>query len=219
MTVYSVPAQDELESSIVRDPLPGGEDYKAIVLEANEATKPNFDGVMADVLTVKFDIVSFADGAPLEDTKGVAIEGGRWVWKDIDPKRMGFQQNGTASMARQFFAAVSGQADLTARIEGVDSSTLPGREVILSLVVKPKKDGTLKNNIIAIKPLGRRRGQAANAAPVQHVAAAEVSPEYAAAVASLVTGEDNPSAETVGQFKGTIEKGTRTPQVSDDLPF
>lgn len=192
MSVYDVPAQDELDAQVDRLPLPGGEDYIAEIIEVAEVSKPNFDGVITDQLTVKFNIESFADGAPLEDIKQVPVEGGRWAWKDFDPKRMGFQQNGTPSLTRQFFAAASGISDVSARIEGVDTVTLVGNRVVLALVVKPNKAGVLKNNITAIKTLKKRRG----AAPSPRVAQATVSPEYARAVAELVNGGDASDDET-----------------------
>lgn len=194
MPSYEVPAQSEMVN-VDRKPLPGGEDYKATILECAESTGPNFDGEIVDQLKVKFGITAFADGAPLEDVTGEKLEGERWAWKDFEPKRLGFQQNGTPSLARQFFAAAIGLANITDRFPPFDTDDFKGREVILSLIVKNGQNGQPKNNITAIKPLGRRRGGAATGAKAQ----AAVSPEYAAAVADLVADGAKPYVASEGE--------------------
>lgn len=207
MPSYSVPGADDLTGPVERLPLPGQEDYIAEILTIEETSKPNFDGVVQDFLTVKFDIQSFADGAPLEDIDGNKVDS-RWIWKDLDPTRMGFKQDGTASISRQFFLAANGISDLNAKIPAGDTDDLISRKVILSLIVYNKKmSGAQANRITAIKPISRRRGQAAqaDAAPVARAKAAPaVSDEYAAAVAGLVSLSDNPTPESIAQVKAAL---------------
>lgn len=182
------------------------EDYRARILTIEEVTKPNYDGKIQDFLTVKFSIESFKDGGALEDTAGAPVDPGRWIWKDIDVKRMGFKQDGTASISRQFFLAANGIADLNERIPDGDTADLIDREVILSLIVYNKKTtGALANRINAIKPITKRRGQATAKATVP-----VVSDEYAAAVTRLVNGEDDPSESDVAATKNAL---------SGDVPF
>jgi hypothetical protein len=201
---------------IDRYPLPGNEDYKARILEIVEASKPDFNGKVVDVFTAKFDILSFKDGGALEDINGDAVDS-RWIWKDIDPARMGFKQDGTASLARQFFLAANGIDDLNEKIPAGNTEDLIGKDVILSLVVYTgKQDGKRKNRIVTIKPIVTRRRTTAkpvvDAAPV-------VTDEYAAAVASLVEGTDLPSAEAIAATKATLKRGQAPAKGVDDLPF
>jgi hypothetical protein len=188
MANYSVPGADEFTGVEDRKALPGNEDYRAKILEIKQQAKPNYEGKVIDVFTIKFDILSFADGAPLEDIDGNKVES-RWIWKDVDPTRMGFKQDGTASIARQFFLAANGIADLNSKVPSGDTEELVGREVRLSLIVYlGKNDGKQKNRVVAIKPLGGRRGSA----PIEQAAtntSPAIDPAYAAAVASLVNGE------------------------------
>jgi hypothetical protein len=202
MANYSVPGSDEFSGVEDRKALPGNEDYRGKVIEIKQQAKPNFEGKIIDVFTIKFDIVSFADGAPLEDIDGNKVES-RWVWKDVDPTRMGFKQDGTASIARQFFLAANGIADLNAKVPSGDTEDLIGREVRLSLIVYlGKNDGKQKNRVIAIKPLtGRRSG--AGSAEIQQSptnTSPAVDPAYAAAVASLVNGTDTATSAQVAEI-------------------
>lgn len=229
MPSYYVPAQDELSSSVERVVLPGNEDYVLKVLDITENTKNDFNGKPVDVFTVKFAAESFADGAALEDNTGAPVESSPWLWKDIDPLRMGFKTDGTASLARQFFCAINGIADLTQRVPEGDTQDLIGRTVIGTLVVYKKKDGSFGNKITGFKTPSRRRGTraaapdegAAAAAPVRRGQSApseefEVDEEYLRAVASLVNDSDDPSDEEVDQIKADIGAARRP---LDDLPF
>jgi hypothetical protein len=213
-----VPAADELQGSSDRLPLYGGEDYIAEILSIEEVTKPNFDGKMQDFLNVKFNIESFRDGSALTDMKDNPVENGRWIWKDIDVTRMGFKQDGTASIARQFFLAANGIADLNERIPEGDTDDLLHRKVVLSLIVYNKKTtGALANRITAIKPVSRRgRGQAQPAQPAPDV----VSDEYAAAVAALVSDTDEPTEEQIAKTKATLNRQAKpNDDGMEDLPF
>ena len=104
---------------------------------------------------------------------------------------MGFKQDGTASIARQFFLAANGIADLNAKVPSGDTEELVGREVRLSLIVYlGKNDGKQKNRVVAIKPLGGRRGGgSAEISQSPTNTAPAIDPAYAAAVASLVNGD------------------------------
>jgi hypothetical protein len=190
MANYSVPGADEFSGVEDRKALPGNEDYRAKILEVKQQAKPNFEGKIIDVFTIKFDILSFADGAPIEDIDGNKVES-RWIWKDVDPSRMGFKQDGTASIARQFFLAANGISDLNSKIPSGDTEDLVGREVRLSLIVYlGKNDGKQKNRVVTIKPLGGRRSSAtAEISQSPTNTAPSVDPAYAAAVASLVNGD------------------------------
>jgi hypothetical protein len=104
---------------------------------------------------------------------------------------MGFKQDGTASIARQFFLAANGISDLNSKIPSGDTEELVGREVRLSLIVYlGKNDGKQKNRVVTIKPLAGRRsvGSAEISQPATNTAPS-VDPAYAAAVASLVNGD------------------------------
>jgi hypothetical protein len=81
---------------------------------------------------------------------------------------------------------------------------LIGKDVRLSLIVYlGKNDGKQKNRVIAIKPVGGRRGAApvVGSAPIEQSSrpSAAVDPAYAAAVASLVNGTDTASAAQVAE--------------------
>ena len=202
MANYSVPGSDEFSGTEDRKALPGNEDYLGKVIEIKQQAKPNFEGKIIDVFTIKFDITAFADGAPLEDIDGNKVDS-RWIWKDVDPTRMGFKQDGTASIARQFFLAANGISDLNSKIPSGDTEDLIGKDVRLSLIVYlGKNDGKQKNRVIAIKPVGGRRGAAVvGSAPIEQSSrpSAAVDPAYAAAVASLVNGTDTASAAQVAE--------------------
>ena len=157
MPEYTVPSPDELGGELIdRKPLPGNEDYRARVVEIKEAVKPNFEGKPINVFTIKFDILSFADGEPTTDIDGNPVES-RWAWKDVDPTRMGFKKDGTASIARQFFLAANGISDLQARVPNGNTDELIGKEIVASLIVYVGKDGKQRNRIVSIKALGGRR--------------------------------------------------------------
>lgn len=210
-TRYSVPSQAELPKS-QRAVFPGGEDYLLTVLEITPALKNDFNGKQQDVLVFKFSIDSFADGAPLEDVEGNTTDPdgnpliNKWIWKDIDPKRMGFMQNGTASISRQCLLSLNGISDVTERIPDGDTDELVGRQVVGTLVVKPRKDGGKGNNITAFKPVKRRRGgrgaeqtqPAVEPAPAPPAVQRGQSPEeaaFAAAVENVMDSDGEPSAE------------------------
>lgn len=180
MPEYEVPSkEDSASGGEFKEPLPGQEDYLARIAEIKEVTRPNFNGVATDFLTVRFEIDTFADGVPLEDIKGVVVEPGRYAWKDVDPKKLGFMTNGTPSISRQFFAAANGISDVEAHIPPFKTEDFINRQVILSLsVYTSPKDGKQRNKITAVKALGRRGRAAATAAPA-------IDPAFAAAAADL----------------------------------
>lgn len=216
MPSYYVPAQDELPSSSTeRVVLPGGEDYVLEVLEITETTKNDFNGKPADVFTVKFGVQKFADGAPLEDTEGNKVTTTPWVWKDIDPSRMGFKTDGTPSLARQFFCAVNGIADATQRVPEGDTEDLIGRTLIGTLTVYKKKDGNFGNKVTVFKTPSRRRRAAAQA-PVEPEQDDEIDPSYLKAVASLVNDEDDPSEEVQAEVERKLKGGKKS---KDGMPF
>lgn len=159
-------------SSGPRTPLIGGEQYIAEVIEVEEITRPNFDGKMQDFLKVKFNVESFRDGGALEDINGDPVEGGRWVWKDVDFERVGFKQDGTPSIARQFFMSVMGIADMTAKVPAVTMDDMMNKKVVLTLIVYQKKNGDQANRITVISPLSQRgRRKAQQETPAQEPAA------------------------------------------------
>lgn len=178
MPEYEVPSREDVQTSgDWKEPLPGQEDYLARIAEITPTTRPNFSGVATDFLTVRFEIDSFADGAPLEDLKGLPVEPPRWIWKDVDPKKLGFMTNGTPSISRQFFAAANGINDPEAHIPPFNTDDFLERKVVLSLSVYTSvKDGKQRNKVTAIKTIGRRG---------RSTTAPAVDPEYAAAVQDL----------------------------------
>jgi hypothetical protein len=181
MGEYSVPSPDELPSNseFKRTILPGNEDYVVRVLELDAKTKPDFDGIPREVFVAKMAVVSFADGAPLEDIDGNKVPEADeiWLWKDLDLSRMGFRKDGTASISRQFFLAINGISDMNERIPKGETSELIGKTVIATLIVAKGRDGNNKNNITGFKTPGRRR----RSQPA-------IDPAYAEALGDLVEG-------------------------------
>lgn len=215
MPQYTVPGADEMTGPVDRYPLPGNEDYRAKILDITENQKPDFNGKIQDVFTVKFDIQSFKDGGALEDINGEPVDS-RWIWKDVDPKRLGFKQDGTASIARQFFLSANGIDDLNEKIPSGDTDDLIDREVILSLIVYTgKQDGKRKNRLVAIKPVVTRRTRVRSADMAPAPAVTESSDEYAAAVAALASDEDEPTPAEIAKTKARLAKAGK----DDNLPF
>jgi hypothetical protein len=179
---YHVPDQDDLVSA-VRVPLVGGEDYRVKLLSLEPKLKTTIYNPKEQTWWVlKMEAISFADGAPLEDTDGNPVEPGRWLWLDLDPNRLGFQQNGTASKTRQFLLAANGISDMTSSLPAGDTEDLIGREFIVHVEVNKN----LKNKVTAFKALGKRRRGATMVEPGPEVI---IDPAYAAAVERLMNGE------------------------------
>lgn len=204
-----------------RRPLVGEEDYKATILEVTEAQKKDFTtGEMKTVWTVKFDVTSFADGAALEDIDGNPVDGTRWLWKDMNPMANGFTAAGEPSAKRAFLLAANGINDMNAQIPGGDTDDLIGREIVLTLRVGTGKDGKQRNYIKGMKAVSRRRvGRApatasedADRQAVENThnnAGSHHSPKddpYLTAVASLVTGSDDPTDEEVASIAAKVGK-------------
>lgn len=210
MPSYRVPSPDELPKGS-RVIFPGGEDYLLKIEEITPTLKTDLNepnGPKRTFYTVKLSIESFADGNDLEDVEGKTTdeEGrplkGKWLWKDVDPERMGFTQAGVASIARQFFLSANGIADMNERIPAGDTQDLIGRYVVGSLIVKKIKDNTLRNNIVSFKPIGRRRGGRA-AQPVED-----------APPATSHRPQSSPADEA---FLAAVENVTRGEPTKDDL--
>lgn len=168
MPSYRVPAPDELPKGS-RVIFPGGEDYLLKIEDITTTLKVDLNdpnGPKRTFYTVKFSVESFADGSDLEDVNGKTTDEagqplkGKWLWKDVDPERMGFTQAGVASIARQFFLAANGISDMNERIPSGETQDLIGRYVVGSLIVKKIKDNSLRNNIVSFKAVGRRRNRA-----------------------------------------------------------
>lgn len=218
MPVYNE-LTNQTDSSSTRRPLPGDEDYRAKILEVTEELRPDFTTKEPKLTwSIKFDITSFADGAPLEDIDGNAVDGSRWAWKNVNPLANGFTAAGEPSAKRQFLLAAHGLIDPTSVIPAGDTDELIGREVVLTLRCKPAANGQLKNYITAMKPLTRRRSGRTDGTPTQagnptavsdvsdsnrrevggHSATrtsepANIDPAYLKAVASLVNDTDEPT--------------------------
>jgi hypothetical protein len=194
---YSVPSKDELPAQQERSVLPGGEDYILKVLEIREENKKDYNGNMADVFTIKFGVVSFADGEPLEDTSGIPVTSEPWVWKDVDPTKMGFKMDGTASLGRQFFCAIHGISDLTQRVPDGDTDDLINKTVVATLGVVTGRDGSPRNRIMAFKTPSRRRGAGARGAAQTAPAPAtskpsldDIDPAFKNALGDLLDGAE-----------------------------
>ena len=188
-----MPSKEEVEEQqVTRVPLPGNEQYIAKIIEVEEVTKADYDGNMRDFLKVKFDIQRFRDGTDLEDINGDPVQGGRWIWRDIDFERVTFMRDGTPSLARQFFLSVKGIADMNAKVPNVTEEDMLGTDVVLTIVVYQRRDGQQGNKISAISPLSRRGRAAVAEQPAAADEPPAMSEEFSAAVADLVgmTPED-----------------------------
>jgi hypothetical protein len=198
MRSYSVPSKDEVdEQKTTRVVLPGNEQYIAEIIEVEEIRKADYDGNMRDFLKVKFNVLTFRDGTPLEDINGDTITDGRWLWRDIDFGRVTFMRDGTPSLARQFFLSVMGIADMNAKVPNVTDEDMLGAKVILTVVVYQKRDGNQGNKITAISPVSRRGRAAQQAQPASEPKNEEppaMSEEFQAAVADLVNLGDEDAA-------------------------
>jgi len=188
---YSVP--EPSESGPERRPLVGGEDYKVRLLSLEVKLKASaFDPVAKNWWVLKMAAISFADGAPLEDIDGNPVTDERWLWCDVEPTRLGFQQNGTASKTRQFLLAANGISDMAATLPGGNTDDLINREFVVTVAVTPKQ----KNKVTAFKSLSRRRGQAQVATDTP-----SGNDEYTARVARLMNGEaDEADKKSVEDF-------------------
>lgn len=212
-----------------RVPLVGEEDYRATILEVTAGKKKDFtSGELKDVWTIKFNITSFADGAPAEDINGNQVES-RWIWKDCNPNARGFTAAGEPSVLRQFLLAANGISDIAAELPGGDTDALIGREVVLTLRTAPgMKDGKYRNYVKGIKAISRRRtgkavGQTDSAVQngaVGHPATAPqptagrqamdngltIDDAYLKAVASLVSDSDDPEPSEIAAVSRKLSK-------------
>lgn len=209
------------ESGEDRVPLVGEEDYLATILEVKENQRKDFTtGLPKLVWTIKLDIKSFADGAPAEDINGNTVTS-RWIWKDVNPAARGYTAAGDPSGLRQFLLAAHGIADITAELPGGNTDDLVGRDIVLTIRTAPgQKDGKLRNYVRTMKPVSRRRGAAVGKVEAQAPSATgrqapdngatartnEVDESYLKAVASLVSGTDEPSASEVAEVARQIGK-------------
>jgi hypothetical protein len=159
---YYVPSYDELPAFIARPALPGNEDYLCEVVDVEPLhKKEGYGGKFSEVMTIKMEVLSFADLTSLVDVQDVPLEPGdiRYIWLDIDPLHLGFMKSGVAAKARQFLLAVNDIHDMNARVPQSPISALLKKRVIATLIAKTRKDGSLGNVAVAFKPaIKRRRG-------------------------------------------------------------
>lgn len=202
MPVFNdLPSKDEMSAgtTFTRVALPGNEDYRAKILSIDEQMKTSFEGQPMLVYTAKLHVLSFADGAPLEDVNGNPVEDDRYVWRDLNPHARGFTQSGIASFYRQFICAASGISDYSQKLPGGNTDDFIDREIVVSLQVYTGNDGQMRNKVTGFKPINRRRGQSVPSSHERPEPA--VSDEYAKAVAALVEGVDEPSEQMVADTK------------------
>jgi hypothetical protein len=155
---WSAPSEDELEAGGDFTTLPEDE-YIAVVRDisikqnvVNNFPSKNDPDPLHDMIVVRMDALTFADGETLEDTEGKPVEGAVSFQTYLNPKKVGMIPR--PSNTRKFFAAVLGQA-LGDPIRVDDFSTLVGKQLIVSL--KPNKGYNNPQDYRAIKR-SRSRG-------------------------------------------------------------
>lgn len=130
-----------------------------------ENQQPTMYGPPQDQYKVTIVAKSFADGSPLEDTDGNAIEGGTFPIKTfINHNRMGIGNAGP-SKARKFFAALL-QQPINDRIEIEDPfpQVLVGKSLYFSTMNKKDTNGGEWTRVQDFRPLkiNRQRRSAAS---------------------------------------------------------
>lgn len=155
---WSAPSEEEMAANSDFDTLPEDE-YIAVVRsievkkdQPNRFPSKNDNNPTHDMLAVKADALTFANGDTLVDDQEKPIEGvvPFQVW--LNPKKVGMLPQ--PSNTRKFFAAVLGQA-LGAPIKVNDFNDLIGKKFIVSL--KPNKG---YNNAKDYRPIARTRSRA-----------------------------------------------------------
>jgi len=161
VTGYYAPSEDELAKGGGDYPVLGEDEYIAKVTSITvESMKNNFpskgdEDPMHDMLKVKYNIISFADGEPLVldngDDLDPKFEGVLPGQVFLNPKKVGMVP--VPSKTRKFFAAALGQP-LGQPIQIADFSELVGSLIIVSL--KPENG---YNNAKDFRAAKRARGR------------------------------------------------------------
>ncbi len=162
VTGYYAPSEDEMAAGGSDFPVLGEDEYLATITSITTENKPNNypskgdEAPTHDMLRVKYDITSFADGEPLVLEDGSDLED-RFEGKIpgqvfLNPKKVGMVP--VPAKTRKFFAAALGQA-LGQPIQISDFNALVGRTVIVS--IKPENG---YNNAKDFRAAKRARGRA-----------------------------------------------------------
>lgn len=173
-----IPSEEELESQRGPERVPLGEDWYLLEVKEYQIKKrPNIyerteehpEGVPADNMQVKFNVISFDNGTALYDKDGNDVSD-RLAFDFIDIEKMGMKPK--PSKARKFTAGCLGQP--VAQALDFDSwDVLLGKRVVGHLIIK--KNG--KQGIDDYRPVRIRPNRAGNAAaPVDLPAAAPAAP-------------------------------------------
>lgn len=160
MSGWSAPSEDELASgaNLEYDVLPEDEyiakvkSIETLTDQPNKYPSKGDSGPTHDMLVVKFDALTFANGDALVDEDDNPIEGPVPFQTWLNPKKVGMVPQ--PSKTRKFFAAVLGQA-LSDKINISDFNDLVGKQLIVSI----KPNGTY-NNAVDFRPIRRSRGRA-----------------------------------------------------------
>lgn len=202
---WSAASEDELESGGDFTTL-AEDEYIAKVTsieikkdQPNKFPSKNDDGPVHDMLVLKADALTFADGETLVDENDVPVEGSVpfQVW--LNPKKRGMIPQ--PAKTRKAFAAILGQA-LGDAINIESFEDLVGKQFIVSL--KPNNG---YNNATDFRPLKRNRTRATTAK-------GPVDAEDLVARATEIFNEDAPS--NVEPVKGRSKAKTAP---ADDLDF
>lgn len=155
---WTAPSEEELES-MPRDFTTLGEDeYIAKITDIKVEKKPNrfpSNGDMEDphdMIIVRAEALTFADGETLVDEKGAPVESTVPFQIQLNPKKRGMIPQ--PAKTRKFFAAVLGQ-NIGDPIDIADFGELIGKQVIVSL--KPNNG---YNNAQDFRPIKRQRTRA-----------------------------------------------------------
>ncbi len=206
VTGYYAPSEEEMENGAAGngDPFPRLEEdeYIAVITGITTEEKPNNfpskgdEAPVHDMLKVKYDIVSFADGEPLlayidwKDDRGTEETAPDKVVGQVflNPKKVGMVP--VPAKTRKFFAAALGQP-LGAPIQITDFNELVGKQVIVSI-----KNEKGYNNAKDFRAAKRARGRATTPKGPQSAStavarAAEVFDEDAPTNVSSIPARDN----------------------------
>ena len=153
MPGWNAPAEDELQSDF--DMLPEDEYIAKITgIEIkkdvqNKYPSKNDPNPTHDMLVVKLDVLTFANGDDLVDTEDEPIDGPLSIQAWLNPKKVGMLPQ--PAKTRKFFAAALGQ-NIGDRIDIDDFDSLVGTQLIVSL----KPEGSY-NNAQDFRPIRKNR--------------------------------------------------------------
>lgn len=158
----SIPSKKELDEARTFPLLPS-DDYLLKLAEVTQnlknvyMAKPKKDGTIPqeEVVTIKFEVISFRDGADLVDENGDSVEKSN-IFFDLRPHRMGFMRDGTPAKSRQLVAFITEQ-DINEEIALEEWEDLIDKEVFAQIVIYKTQTGKSRNKITRFIPVKSQR--------------------------------------------------------------